>query len=167
MAFSVKNWTNRMTTRLNAAAMEDLEERLSDYTDSVAAGGIELGNSQITADATRNATSYADVAGLSTTVTVGARPIEVIFSCGASSNNGASGGLSVAILEDGSQIGGASHIFTNASNGVPIYRRLRRAPSAGSHTYKVQLKTLLAGTATLTADSGSVVGPASISVVEI
>lgn len=167
MAFSVKNWTNRMTTRLNAAAMEDLEERLSDYSDSVSAAGIELGNSQITSDATRAATSFADVAGLSTTVTVASRPIEVMFSCGAAANNAANGGYAITILEDGSQIGGASGFFSSASNGGPIFRRIRRAPAAGTHTYKVQLKTLFSGTATITADSGSTAGPASIAVVEI
>jgi hypothetical protein len=45
--------------------------------------------------------------------------------------------------------------------------RIRRAPSAGSHTYKIQLKTSFSGTATLQADSGTAYGPTSISVVEV
>ena len=38
MAFTVKNWQDEPnhTTPINAAALEDLEERVTDYADSVA-----------------------------------------------------------------------------------------------------------------------------------
>lgn len=129
--------------------------------------GIELGHTEITTDATRAATSYADVAGLSVTVTVGARPIAIEFDCAAALNSSANGGIVVGVLEDGVMIGTVQTFFADANSTAPLHRRLRRNPSAGAHTYKIQLKTSFAGTATLRADSGSAYGPTSLSVVEV
>lgn len=49
MAFTVKNWQDEPSTStpLNAAALEDLETRLSDYADSLTGGGSGSGESVI------------------------------------------------------------------------------------------------------------------------
>lgn len=169
MAFSPKSWENSpgVSTPISAAALVDLEERVTDYSESVAAAGVELGYASITSDATRASTTFADVSGLSTTVTVGSRPIQIEFSCGNASNNGANAGVAVKILAGTSTIGGLQTFFTAANVSTPLNRRIRHAPAAGSYTYKVQLATVFAGTATVKADSGTTYGPASISVVEV
>lgn len=169
MAFTVKDWKDSpdATTPLSAAALEDVEDRLSDYADAVAAAGSELGYAEITASAARASTTYADVAGLSATVTVAARPIAVYFSCANAVNGNANAGVGVKILEDGTAIGFAQTFFTAANVSVPMHRRLRRAPSAGDHTYKVQLAAIFSGTATLNADTNTAYGPCAISIVEI
>jgi hypothetical protein len=125
--------------------------------------GRVLGSASISADATRNAATFADVTGLTTTVPV-VGPVLVIFSCASASNNVATNGVSIRILEDATSIGGASHLL-GASQGVPIHRTFLRNPSAGSHTYKVQLRTLFGGTATISADAADV-GPATLFVLE-
>jgi hypothetical protein len=127
----------------------------------------ELGSAEITSDATRAATSYADVAGLSVTVTVGTRPIVIEFDCPNAYNSNANGGVGVAILEDGVVIATASTLINSANAAVPLARSVRRAPSAGSHTYKIQLKTGFSGTATLKADSGTSLGPTSLHVLQV
>jgi hypothetical protein len=169
MAFTPKTWENEPSTDtpISAAALIDAEDRVTDYADSVAAGGIELGYAAITSDATRASTSYADVSGLSVSVTVGTRPILVTFSCPDASNSTSVGGVAVAILEDGSIVGNVGNLNDSATFHTPLFRAIRRAPSAGSHTYKAQLKTALVGTATLKADSGGTFGPTSIQVIEI
>lgn len=170
MAFSPKTWANspETTTPISAAALVDLEERVTDYSDAVGGGGIELGSASITSSVTSTSTTYADIAGLSVTVTVAARPIEITFSASAMDNNASAGGVSVAILEDGSIIGATGSFIASASAQVPGNRILRRAPSAGSHTYKCQLKRVFAfGTATLYADNYVALGPATLSVKEV
>lgn len=170
MPFTPKTWEDfpSLDTPLEASAIIDTEERLSDYTDSVAAGGVELGYANVTASTvTSSSSSYADISGLSTTVTVGTRPIEISFSAPSADNNAANGGVSVAILEDGALIGACGSLFNLASAQVSLNRTLRRAPSAGSHTYKCQLKRVFAGTVTLYADNFTALGPISLRVNEV
>ena len=162
MAFSPKAWTNRMLTKLNAAAMIDLEERLSDYTDSVAAGGVELGYAQITSAFTQTGAGASDVTGLSVTVTVGSRPIVVILAAESMSLSSASG-LGGAIIQEGATVLAATSVGLTTI-GFPVNRRVRLTPSEGSHTYKIVLNQLVTGNTTLAA---SATGPASIQVIEV
>jgi antitoxin (DNA-binding transcriptional repressor) of toxin-antitoxin stability system len=164
MAFTIKEWTNRMVTRLNAAALQDLEERLSDYTDSVAAGGIELGYASRTTDFTQTGSGNSDVTSLSVTVTVGTRPINVIISAAGMTNSSASGLGFVNVKEGSTVLGYVSAGLSTANEIYPVNRVIRLAPSAGSHTYKVNLSQFITGNTTLKATSDSV---ASIQVIEV
>jgi len=160
MAFSVKNWTNRMVTRLNAAALQDLEERLSDYTDSVAAGGVELGYAERGTDFTQTGAGNSDVTGLQVTVTVGTRPINIIVSAAGISNSSGSGLAFVNIKEGSTALGAVGAGLGTANEIYPVNRVIRLAPSAGSHTYKVNLQQFVTGNTTLNATS-------SIQVIEV
>lgn len=164
MAFSIKNWTNRMVTRLNAAAMEDLEERLSDYADLVAAGGIELGFAQVTSNTTQTGAGVSDVPGLEVTVTVGSRPIVLLLSAQSLVNSSGSGVGYVALQEVTPLTTLGSCIASGTALPLPVARRVRLAPSAGSHTYKVVVGQLVTGNTTLQATA---LDPASIQVVEV
>lgn len=127
----------------------------------------ELGYAEITADATTASTSYGDVSGLTTTVTVGTRPIIVIFDCSYVANTIALGGVAVRILEDGVAIGVVSQLINLPGALLPFHRELRRAPAAGSHTYKAQVKAAFGGTVTIKADTGENAGPASLHVLQL
>lgn len=140
---------------------------MSSAVSKAGVAGRELGHAEITSNATRASTTPADVAGLSTTVTVGSRPIEVVFSCGAVSNGNATAGVAVKILEGSTVKGGAVTFVADAGVAMPLNRRIRLSPAAGSYTYKIQLAAFVAGTATISADTGATYGPASISVVEL
>lgn len=161
-ADNLNDWEGRIEAGITAA-----EVAAAAHADAVAAGGLELGYAQITADATRASTTPADVAGLSTTVTVGARPIMVIFDCNSVLNTAATGGVGVDILEDGVTIARLSEILATASNVTPGHREIRRTPTAGSHVYKIQLSALLSGTATIKAGPAGTTGPAFIQVLAI
>lgn len=124
--------------------------------------GLELGYAQITSDFT-TAAGPVDAAGLSITVTVGARPIMLEFYSQGLSNS-AAGGYGSATLVEGSTVlqrggfGGAANVT------FPGTVRVRLAPSPGSHTYKVQLAAVIAGTAKLQATAD---GPAFIRAFEV
>lgn len=127
--------------------------------------GVELGYAEITTSfaGTTASTTDQDVTGLSVTVTVGSRPIEIIVSAGRFSND-STGGTSVKIKEGATTLG----VMQNASGAgvnVPCFRRIRLNPSAGSHTYKLTIACIgAAGTPTLVALATD---PASISVCEV
>lgn len=128
-------------------------------------GGAELGYAEITANATSVTTipTYTDVAGLAITVTVGVRPIEIVFDC-ANVSNASTGAGAIAIMEGSNILAGAFHNL-GAGVGVPLRRKIRLAPSAGSHTYKIGLgRFAAAGTTSLFAQATN---PASIQAVEL
>ncbi len=174
MPFTVKDWRNSEEgppqTPLSAEDLEDLEERVTDYADSVGAGGVELGYADITADATTTSGSFVDVSGLSVTVTKGSRPIVIKFSCGGVESTNNPGLGQIRIVEDGTSVGVLNWYLAaaNTPNSSPM-REVRRNPSAGSHTYKIQFTRTAfgAGTFKIKADSGAGFGPASIQVVEV
>lgn len=130
-------------------------------------GGIELGYAAITSDFTRTANTLADVTGLTTTVLVGDRPIMVEVHIPRWANSATSFGISVAILEDDVSIWAAfASTYLGAANNPPFNPRIRRAPAAGSHTYKVQAASYLSdGTKTMTIFAASS-APAFITVTE-
>ncbi len=144
----------------DGSSWDDLYEPI----DALDLGGRELGYAEITASATLT-TTQADIAGLSVTVNVGSRPIEVRFS-GHLQNATANGNAVVYLFEDGNIIGSVSFVNNPANLRIPAYRVLRRTPAPGSHTYKCQGQTN-AGTATLNASAGNTTpGPASLAVIE-
>lgn len=160
------------STPLSATNVETMEAALAAYSESVAAGGIELGYAAITSTVTKTTLYSAvldgtgDVTGLSTTVTVASRPIMVKFSCpGGVNNNTATTSTLVSILEDGVEVCFARlDQHATASERDPMHFECRRAPSAGLHTYKIVLTTLAAGTAGINAGASS---PTFIQVLEV
>lgn len=168
MPFVVKDWRNDpdATTPLSAVALEDVETRLSAYADSVAAGGVELGYAQITSNVSTTATAVTDIASLTVTVTVGTRPI--LIRCHFDAGNTTSAlGADVILNEDGTDIGKIATWL--GDNWFPIAGHRRRAPSAGSHTYKLRSRQSAAGTYSLTCGNGTGTnnGPGFIQVIEI
>jgi hypothetical protein len=131
----------------------------------------ELGYAEITSNVTSVSTTYADIAGLSVVADVGGGPVIVTFSCASVGSDTASGGIAIAVLEDGVVLGTAGSIFGTITLGnVSVERSFRSNPAAGSHTYKCQIKRVFGGTATLTADAGGpgiTLGPASLSVLQV
>ena len=129
--------------------------------------GTELGYAEITSSFSTTSTSFVDVTGLTTTVTVGARPILVVLF-----TNGFSGpgtyGASVILKEDSTELGAIMTTLQTAAHPGMGMRRL--APSAGSHTYLIRAKSVSAGTTTIAAGTGasnSTNMPAYIQVLEI
>lgn len=178
--FTTASVVNKLkyTSESGSPAMADLSDfalGLLDDSDAATAratlgadeAGVELGYASITTDATNNSTTPADVSGLTVTVTTATRPIVVVFDCNSVNNGNANGGVRIDILQDGVVIGRASSLVNSASASWPVHREIRRSPAAGSHTFKIQLATLAAGTATIKADDGTAIGPAYITVREV
>jgi len=121
----------------------------------------ELGYAEITSSVVQTGVGSTDVAGLSVTVTVGSRPILIIVS-GSSIYCSAAGSVGGFTVKEGStQLGAYSAVGTTI---FPVVRILRLAPSAGSHTYKVNINQLVTGNTTL---GGSATDPCSIQVLEV
>src|SRR5215468_10804383 len=111
---------------------------------------IELGYAERTSNMTTTSTTPVDVTGLSVTVDVGARPILVKFDCGAIGSSAATGIGEVAILEDGVWMCKMGWVGVGTGSLVGVHREIRRNPSAGTHTYKVQFDVTGFGSGTLT-----------------
>lgn len=124
--------------------------------------GVELGYAEITADVTQTGSGNQDVAGLSVTVNVGARPIIVQIGAKALASSSASGISSLSIKEGTTTLATISAILSTFS--LPVFRSVRLAPSAGAHTYKVNLAQLVAGNGTI---SAAATDPAFIQVIEV
>lgn len=130
--------------------------------------GPELGYAQITGTISTTSTTAVDATGLTTTVITGSRPI-VIEAFSFWLTNSADQGVTIAtIMEDGTQIQEgvttASGIALASQGGETLLMSVRRNPSVGSHTYKMQYWTNAAGTAGLWAASTA---PAFITVREV
>ena len=130
------------------------------------ASGDQLGYAAITSDGTSvaNFGAETDITGLSVTVTVGARPIKVIFDCSALYNATANESALLYIKESTTTLATVNQTQTGTTERKGCHREVRLAPSAGSHTYKIMLSRVAAGTATITANATS---PAFIQVVEL
>lgn len=157
------DWEDDQAPALSEANLEQWGAELV----AAAGSGIELGYAQRTSDFTTTSTSLVDVTGLTTSVVVATRPIVVRFEAVLGSS--VSGGIgSISLFEDGTQIATIPYA-QNGGAQARVARAVRRAPSAGSHTYKAQATVTPFGSGTLTVygDSGSPVGPSSIQVVEV
>jgi hypothetical protein len=128
---------------------------------------LEYAERTTTFTATSTAAGGTLIGGLSVTVDVGARPIQVT----ANFDNvytGAALGAAILLVEDGSNKG-----IIGSWGGASVVRNFhmsrRLAPSAGSHSYELHLKNGSAGTATLTCGNGNTTAnaPGYIQVVEL
>jgi hypothetical protein len=124
----------------------------------------ELGYAQITSSFTTTSGTAVDVTGLTTTVTVGARPIRIEVGGQYLQNNTAGDGLLLYIVEDGTVVAQQEVGFGSANETYGVALNARRNPAAGSHTYKVQLQMVIGGTAKLGA---AATAPAYIQVVQV
>lgn len=118
--------------------------------------GLELGFARITSN--HQATTLADIPGMTTTVEVGTRPIRIDVTVASWSNNQAGCGLLVAILVDGVRVQEFVDTHTTAGGlGSPgsFSARPFPAPAPGQHVVKLQASNMWAGTATINAASGS------------
>jgi hypothetical protein len=142
------------------------------WTDA-SSSGHKLGYAEITATQSTTAaatnTTAIDATGLIVTVTVGTRPILVQFT-GAMRNNTAANGGTVWLVEAAAgdanrtpEIGGMTGYSVGANLLFNVSFWTRLAPSAGTHTYKIQFGQQVGGTATLFASAAA---PAGLRVVQ-
>lgn len=130
--------------------------------------GREIGYAEITTNFSTASGTPTAITGLSTTVTVAARPIRVCVDIPSVVNNTNSSHTVFEIREDGSVVG----VFqfngnaSSANQGSPASHAIRRAPAAGSHTYAVYTYTSAGGTVTVAATAALFYLP-SIHVFEI
>lgn len=130
--------------------------------------GRELGYAEITSNPTATtSTTLADIPGLSVSVEKGSRPIMVRFGAGYVNQLTASAGWEFAILEGSTPVAKIVRSVNAVAEGQDIFREVRRSEDPGSYTYKIQWKTVGAGTLSMGADTGSSYGPAYIQVVEV
>lgn len=122
----------------------------------------ELGYAQITTTATQTGAGSGDVSGLSVTVTVGSRPIVVEFACDGLVNTNASGITTAQIKEDTTVLAASTVSLTTI--GMVVCRKVRLTPSAGAHTYKINLAQVVVGNSQITAGASD---PAYIWVYEV
>jgi len=128
---------------------------------------IKLGYAEITSNFTLASTTsnvFADVTGLSSTVTVptGGRDVYVTFKGTVRSAAGSGQGVAVAVAEGSTILDSLNWDLATSSFGVNATFTARiSAPSAGSHTYKIQIGhtataalAVLAGTPTTPSTSG-------------
>lgn len=125
--------------------------------------GIELGYAQITSTFSTTSTTATDVTGLTTTVTVGTRPVKVIFAAAAIYNGTANGAVAIEIVEGTTILAATSLVSNPAGLRVPCHREVRLAPTAGSHTYKIRAYCV-SGTANIQAAADN---PVFIQVIEV
>lgn len=123
--------------------------------------GNVIGYAEIRATAT--ATTQADVGGLTSTVYVpSGRSVRIVFDCFHMADNIGSGlgNYTLFIMEGATQL--ASTTMTSIGSGFTrgVHREVEFTPTAGSHTYKIQMSSAT-GTVTLTAAATS---PAFMSV---
>lgn len=112
---------------------------------SSVSGGVELGYAERTSNfaTSTSAAPYADVTGLSITITVASRPIMLKFWSGQGYHAVAGGAGQIRIQEGTTELALAAPSGSGANEAGPIVAMRRIAPSAGSHTYKVTLASIL------------------------
>lgn len=118
----------------------------------------------ITSNFSTSSTSFADVTGLSKTVNINSgERVKITFECGQYvSMNASNVGFSAQCLEDGVVIGGRT-VTSSASNyGLNVsFVCYSLSPSAGNHTYKIQIGSGTSATKTINCTANI---PATISV---
>jgi hypothetical protein len=120
--------------------------------------GIELGYAEITSNFGPTAgganTIYA-ITGLSTTVTVGSRPVRIEAFLPDAIPSVANATVTLLIYEDGSFVeSNAVAGSATASKRTNPHTIVRRNPAAGSHTYDARIKSDIAATITVEAGVG-------------
>jgi hypothetical protein len=105
----------------------------------------ELGYAQITSTVNVAASTPTDVSGLTTTVTVGTRPISVeIFGVVSAATAGDAVALQIAIDGTYGGVGFSTTSISTAAGFGTLIMQARLTPAAGSHTYKVGLSNITA-----------------------
>lgn len=139
------------------------DETITEDKIAFSIGHVELGYAEITDNAT--ATTAADVPGLSVTVVVGIRPIDVIFGCPRLGGDAVNTGAVAEIAEGATGLQQMQDTDPAANAGTGGEIRARLLPDAGEHTYKIRLaRAGGAGNAVIYAADGA---PAYIQVIEV
>ena len=142
--------------------------RVGDDPDGVTIAGMELDYAEITSSpagvTAAGEGNRVDVTGLSISPVVGTRPIVVEAYFSYASNNTADRGVGMAIVEGTTVKQIATHGAALTGAVSQLSAKVRLAPSAGSHTYKVMVWVLISGTGTFHA---SATHPAWIQAVEV
>lgn len=122
----------------------------------------ELGTAHLGTGFVTTSTSYVNITGMSVLVTSGTRPLHVWVSLLVNFAND----YEVALLEDGVMVSGTicGAGGGTGSNWRPVMFASRRNPTAGSHTYSLQIKSDSSGTVTVYGGSAYV---ADMAVVEV
>jgi len=137
-----------------------LQRHLSDNivgVNEVKAGAILLGSASRTSNFATTSSTFTDVTSITSTVTVpsGGRDVKVSFEADRWACSSTGVGVYAALLYDGAIIGTYTLTAHNTANGaIPLCFFAKHTPSAGSHTYKLQIKTD-GGTLTITASATS------------
>lgn len=149
----------------HAGLHNDVNEAVNTHVDdlTIHSSGRELGYTQVTNySAVAMNTTPADAASLTTTVTVGTRPI-VIQAVMPASSVAAAASARILIMEGATALQVADTVETAGAKSTGTVRAVvRLAPTAGSHTYKVQMAT----TSSTGTYSSNALYPALIHVVE-
>lgn len=124
--------------------------------------GVELGAAILTSNVVQTGAGNQDIADLTLTVEVGARPILLLLSGGSFANSAAGGVGTLQIKEGATILGSVQAVLTTLS--IPVIRAVRLSPAAGPHTYKVNLGQLVTGNTTL---SASATEPTLLEVLEV
>jgi hypothetical protein len=152
---------------LDAEQLNDLEARQEARVGAIG-GGISIGYQTNGTSFTTSSTAVTgvDVTGLSTTVVVGSRPINVSVRADAW-NAGAALGGQLFLNEDGANIGIIAAAL--GDNYSTLFGTRRLQPAAGSHTYKIRARNNSAGTVTIQGGPGTanLVSPMAIEVLEV
>jgi hypothetical protein len=137
-------------------------EGLDDYTIDIeavtgdTAPGAELGYVESEIAFTTTSTSNVDVTNMELTVTTDGQPIKVEFAAVALLHTASNGIPILSILEDDTIVFQYSMRTAAANCGQGVSPFVRRQPSAGEHTYKVQVLTSIFGAAgTVTVNAGA------------
>lgn len=152
---------------LTAAEMNDLVENIEALAagtgldtnavgaSKLATSAIFLGYSQITGSLTTGSASFVDAAGLAVGVTVpaGGRDVKITAYMPSIGNSGGAGAYEVLTVNEGAAVLGQKRVISpqNGRTDGTIIARVS-APSAGSHTYKVQW-LVSSGTGTMEASA--------------
>jgi hypothetical protein len=151
-AYATANPT--LVTPLDAAAFEDLEDRLRQYADEIAAAQVSLGKTElapvgVSVDTAVLANTETDVntgvSGWELTVDTDGTAVEIMVTA-ASIQSTTTSLITVSLYCDGVLAGAFNYRATTASYPAPLLIRREHTPTAGSHTYEVRLKCAAAGT---------------------
>jgi len=142
--------------------------RVGNDPDGITIAGVELGYAEsTTTQGSITAAGLAnriDVTGLTITITVGTRPIVVEGFVGQATNDTTDRGVGLAIVEGTTVLNVAIVTLSLGTAYGTLNPKVRLAPSAGSHTYKLMTWRIVGGTASLDA---SATAPNWIQAVEV
>lgn len=142
-------------TPAGTIAATDVQAAIEEVASEAGGGASNLAAAKVvltSGDITTTSTSFVDATGLTCTISTGAH--RVLYGLTASAFAASGDQLLVDVAVDGTRVGGGTLglIQFNNTNALPLtLSGMTDALSAGSHTIKVQFRSLSGGTATIRA----------------